>query len=515
VARPEQSVGPTSGGLNPRSMSATQEEIAAGIGLRFVKSYYDVLCSTPNKMHHFYCDTSTYTYAVGSQDPATVMGTEAIFSKIAELGFDDVRVDFESGSIDTQPSGTDGNIMVMVTGTFSMKGLPPKPFVQTMLLSRRPTGFYVVNDVCRVLVKKALLASCDAKVHGRNRDSAEACSGFMEDSGSDTLASAVTAAEPQAEETASTEAAADEEDSSAVPVEEEAKTPAEPEKECEAQAPSAPTPAPVIEAAAPDTDTADDTTVSAAAEEPVAAAVAAVAAAVETPPQVEEKTAEVAPSTSTAPAPVTKPAAAAVVVVSAPEPVVPKKPTSFLEAARMAQNQPTASRAAPKRAPPAKVGDKAKATERSASIAADAPTKSAQAPAAATRSNERKQSRRTEGVSVFVRNISEATGKEEVRGIYERFGSISTVHLKGERGYGFFEYADATSVQKALAAQTDGTLRSPFTIEERRASGRGRGTGRFAPRHHDDERREGARRGGRRGNGGGARGRGRIAGRGR
>jgi len=483
---------------------------AADIGLRFVKEYYGVLCSTPNKMHHFYCDTSEYTYAMGSQDPATVKGKEQIFSKIAELGFDDVRVDFESGSIDTQPSQTDGNVMVMVTGTFSMKGLPPKPFVQTMLLARRSggesVGFYVVNDVCRVLDKKALLASCEQKVHGRNRDSAEdlleACD-FMGGTHGEESPSEVPI---QNQGGATVGKAASGKNARSATSAKEIVAATAPGQATETAA-SAPAPLATAQEAAVEKGGAD---ASAAGEH----------AAVESKPG--QETAEAPPKPAAAPKPKPKPAVAA--VVTAPEPVVAKKPASFKDAllmkkAQQALKQPPASRLAPKRAPPAAVGNSAAGT----AVSADAPITTAKATASTSssgtaRSNERKPARRSEGASVFVRNIAVATEKDQVRSIYERFGSISTVHLKGERGYGFFEYSDAMSVQKALAAQGDGSLKSPFTIEERRESGRGRGSSRFPSRRHDEDRREsGARRGGRRGGGAGSggRGRGRVGGRGR
>lgn len=120
-------------------------------------------------MHQFYTDDSEYTFAVGSEDPQIVKGKEAIFNKMCELYFDDVYVDIASGSVDTQSSQGD-NVMIMVTGTFSCKGRSAKPFVQTMLLSKKDTSYFVMNDVFRLLDKDALIKSCEmGKVRGVNR----------------------------------------------------------------------------------------------------------------------------------------------------------------------------------------------------------------------------------------------------------------------------------------------------------------------------------------------------------
>jgi len=99
-----------------------------------------------------------------------VKGKEAIFNKIAELYFVDVRLDFSDGSIDTQSCPGSDNVMIMVTGTISKKQCRPMPFVRTVILSPDSDGhMWIQNDFWRLLDREKLLGSCEAKVHGDNR----------------------------------------------------------------------------------------------------------------------------------------------------------------------------------------------------------------------------------------------------------------------------------------------------------------------------------------------------------
>lgn len=433
------------------------------IGCRFVQAYYEVLSKSPHKMHKFYCPQSRYTFAVGSQDSPAVKGQEAIFQKIAELGFDDVRVDLESGSVDIQPSKQ--NIMVMVTGTFSMKGQSAKPFVQTMLLAHLGS-WVVVNDVCRVLDKNALLKSCDTKVHGLNRGQEEELIAdplLAADNGA-AAPSAVAAQEPQ-QAAASTKAKAPEAaaDSSS-PGEEAQQQPGN--ESTETGKGAAPEVAAAAAAAAPQQ------------EEGGACVEANGAKGVASGEKAEKEDTQAAAAQSTEPA-----ACVAASADAAPAPQAveePKaKPTSYAAALLMAKSKKSV---APRKRPAEAAGPAAPP---------------AKAPAAAAHHRaERKPVRRSEGASVFVRNIEAATTEQDVKDAYGQFGGIKSVSLRTERGFGFIEFADASSVQKALEAQGNQTFSSTFVIEERRNTGRGRGSSRFG---HDDRRdsRGRGRRGGR------------------
>nr|CCA15341.1 serine/threonine protein kinase putative [Albugo laibachii Nc14] len=121
------------------------------VGNAFVKQYYHLLSETPEQLHRFYKDISTWCHGNGSQMEQSILGQKAINDQIMIRGYIGTRVDLDRGSIDCQAS-LHGSILVLVTGVMTLRSSAiPKPFVQTFYLAVQPTGYFVLNDVLRFL----------------------------------------------------------------------------------------------------------------------------------------------------------------------------------------------------------------------------------------------------------------------------------------------------------------------------------------------------------------------------
>ena len=71
---------------------------------------------------------------------------------------------------------------------------------------------------------------------------------------------------------------------------------------------------------------------------------------------------------------------------------------------------------------------------------------------------------------MFLGNVSPDTTVEKVTAIYEVFGTVTDVKLLPERKHGFFKFVKAESARKALKAQENGQIKSPFKIEIRKGN---------------------------------------------
>jgi hypothetical protein len=52
-------------------------------------------------------------------------------------------------NVDSQSS--EANIVIQVIGELSNKSIEPKKFVQTFLLAKQPSGYFVINDIVRYI----------------------------------------------------------------------------------------------------------------------------------------------------------------------------------------------------------------------------------------------------------------------------------------------------------------------------------------------------------------------------
>ncbi len=128
----------------------------AVVGNHFIKQYYGkVLPAKPFDLHRFYMDQSTFTHASGCAPEEPVSGLENIKKKITTLGLQDATVDLQCGSVDAHAS-QNGGVLLMVTGAITLRGQPPRQFVQTFFLAvqrqdKDKHNFFVLNDIFRFL----------------------------------------------------------------------------------------------------------------------------------------------------------------------------------------------------------------------------------------------------------------------------------------------------------------------------------------------------------------------------
>ncbi|KAH9155746.1 hypothetical protein AeRB84_002312 [Aphanomyces euteiches] len=141
------------------------------VGNAFVKQYYSLLTESPETLHRFYKDESTFSHGSGSQPEESVSGQASINSTILKKRYSGAVVQLDHGSIDCQASQA-GGVVVLVTGVITLQNSAPTHFVQTFFLAVQEKGFFVLNDVLRFLniptkpaspVKKAVPAQSPSK----------------------------------------------------------------------------------------------------------------------------------------------------------------------------------------------------------------------------------------------------------------------------------------------------------------------------------------------------------------
>jgi RNA recognition motif-containing protein len=125
------------------------------VSKQFVHSFYKILHQSPQELHRFYKESSSFTYGseatYGTSDE-TVSGLEGITKKIQQLEFQNCRVTLSV--VDAQ-SSIQGGIIIMVVGHLSNREESPRKFVQTFYLAEQSNatsrGYYVQNDIFRYL----------------------------------------------------------------------------------------------------------------------------------------------------------------------------------------------------------------------------------------------------------------------------------------------------------------------------------------------------------------------------
>ncbi|KAF0687359.1 Aste57867_20882 [Aphanomyces stellatus] len=120
------------------------------VGNTFVKQYYSLLTESPDKLHRFYKDESTFSHGSGSQLEESVSGQASINSTILKKNYYGAVVQLDHGSIDCQASQA-GGVVVLVTGVITLQNSAPAHFVQTFFLAVQHNGYFVLNDVLRFL----------------------------------------------------------------------------------------------------------------------------------------------------------------------------------------------------------------------------------------------------------------------------------------------------------------------------------------------------------------------------
>ncbi|KAK0646223.1 hypothetical protein B0T16DRAFT_458168 [Cercophora newfieldiana] len=117
------------------------------VGWYFVEQYYTTLSKNPEKLHLFYSKKSQFVYGQETEIVSIALGRPAIQERIKALEFENCKVCISN--VDSQ--GSDDNIVIQVIGETSNKGAPPKKFVQTFVLAKQPSGYFVLNDILRYI----------------------------------------------------------------------------------------------------------------------------------------------------------------------------------------------------------------------------------------------------------------------------------------------------------------------------------------------------------------------------
>ncbi|KAL5357820.1 hypothetical protein BJX96DRAFT_145283 [Aspergillus floccosus] len=116
------------------------------IAQQFVKFYYDAFDTNRQGLAGLYRDHSMLTFETSS-----VQGVAGIIDKLVSLPFQ--KVVHQVGTLDAQPSNTEGGILVMVTGALLVDE-EQKPMNYTQTFQLLPDGqgsYFVFNDIFRLV----------------------------------------------------------------------------------------------------------------------------------------------------------------------------------------------------------------------------------------------------------------------------------------------------------------------------------------------------------------------------
>lgn len=121
------------------------------VGREFVRQYYTLLHNSPDHLHRFYNQHSSFTHGGLDPDPSKddvlIIGQKNIHDKIQQLNFRDCHA--KISYVDAQATLGDG-VVVQVSGELSNDGHPMRRFTQTFVLAcQSPKKYYVHNDIFR------------------------------------------------------------------------------------------------------------------------------------------------------------------------------------------------------------------------------------------------------------------------------------------------------------------------------------------------------------------------------
>ncbi|PQK12535.1 hypothetical protein BB8028_0003g11520 [Beauveria bassiana] len=120
------------------------------VGWYFVEQYYTTLSKSPEKLHLFYSKRSQLVCGQEAEVANVSVGRQAIQERLKSLDFQDCKV--RVSNVDSQAS--DDSIVIQVIGETSNKGAEPKKFVQTFVLAKQPSGYFVLNDMLRYILEE-------------------------------------------------------------------------------------------------------------------------------------------------------------------------------------------------------------------------------------------------------------------------------------------------------------------------------------------------------------------------
>ncbi|CEG84495.1 Putative Nuclear transport factor 2 [Rhizopus microsporus] len=114
------------------------------VATQFVNFYYETFDSNRSNLQGLYRENSMLTF-----EGAQIQGTASIVEKLTSLPFQ--RVQHKITTIDAQPSGPNGSLIVTVSGLLVVDdSTNPLMFFQTFQLISENNGYYVFNDIFRL-----------------------------------------------------------------------------------------------------------------------------------------------------------------------------------------------------------------------------------------------------------------------------------------------------------------------------------------------------------------------------
>jgi hypothetical protein len=146
------------------------------VGTHFVKQYYHVLSTSPDKLHRFYQPSSILSTATGSK-PTQSTPFEASLAQPTRWTSvaGPMRFAFEHGAIDAQAAAS-GGLLLTVTGHMQQKH-----FVHTFFLSKKDARYYVQNDILRFLTTTAAVEKAEEEVATSETEETSAPGGGVEE----------------------------------------------------------------------------------------------------------------------------------------------------------------------------------------------------------------------------------------------------------------------------------------------------------------------------------------------
>eukprot|EP01084_Bolivina_argentea_P034026 62940_1 len=113
------------------------------IGKSFVEHYYTTYCANRNGLSNLFKERSMMTYE-GSQH----QGTKSIMEKLSSLSFKTIKHDTKT--MDVQPSGAGGLIIVVTGDLFIDNSKNPIKFSEIFHLMKDNNAFWIHNLVFRL-----------------------------------------------------------------------------------------------------------------------------------------------------------------------------------------------------------------------------------------------------------------------------------------------------------------------------------------------------------------------------
>lgn len=390
------------------------------VGWLFVQQYYTMLNEDPGRLHLFYYKNSQLTHGLEGETVPTYNGQQQISERIKEHQFQDCKV--VVSNMDCQESAN-GAVVVQVLGEMSNRGGPSQKFVQTFFLAEQPRGYYVLNDIFRLL---------------------------KEDIDYDDEVS-VAAAQPAAQPATASAASVPVDESSlfSQPLSEDTNGSVTP---VSAQPAAAPAAAP---AQAP---------AQAPAEEQQAAGPASAESEPATPsapaPEQPEQVRTNGTARSAAPKEVTR-----------AEPAVPAAPVSWAALAAKTAKKAEANGNVHSPAQPQAQAQPAQQASAQAQAPAQSQTQTQTTPAQSQQ--QQHQPRDRSQVSAYLKHVVSRVEEDALRRELQKIGGVATLRVDRDRNCAFVDFADAATLKRALEQREVKVGDQTIVVEERKRPGPG------------------------------------------